>query len=132
MFSFQMFFVRRGLDTGIVAQRARVVLLAGVSHLVLSQRVVICRGIAALFALEWFLAGVHTHMKFQRTGHGRGVAAHHTRVGSHSYVYTGDVLVQQILGGEVSGTVEACQVGPRRFLALCVDRLKETIVIDIV
>lgn len=125
MFGFQMFFVRRGLYTGIVAQRARVVLLAGMPHLVLSQRVVVRRGVAALLAPERLLAGVRAHVKPQRAGHGRRVAAHHARVRSRPYVYAGDVLVQQILGGKVPGTVEARQVGPRGFLVFRVDRLEQ-------
>lgn len=69
MFGLEVILVGTGLYARVVAQRARVVLPAGVPHLVLAQGVVVGGPEDALVARERLLAGVQPLVELQRAGH---------------------------------------------------------------
>jgi len=118
--------VGTGLYTRVVAPRARVILPAGVPHLVLTQGVVVGGPEAALVARERLLAGVQPLVELQRAGRDGRVPADVAIVRPHPDVHAGNVLMQQVLGAEVAATVLAHQLGLwRRPPAFHVDRLQE-------
>lgn len=126
MFGLEVFLVGTGLYTRVVAQRTRVILPAGVPHLMLAQRVVVGGPEAALVARERLLAGVRSFVELQRAGHGGRVPANAASVRPDPDVHAGNVLVQQVSGAEVAATVVARQLGLRRRLpAFHVDHLWE-------
>lgn len=67
---------------------------------------------------------MRAHVHPQGTGHACRVFAQVASIWPGPYVHAHDVLMQQALGGEVSGTMEARQVVSRGLHGFLVNRLK--------
>lgn len=116
-------FVGTWLYTGIVTKQALVALLASVSHLVLSESIVIWCREDALAALKRLLASVQTHVHTQWTCHGCCVVTNIAPIRSFLGVCGSHVPLQQGLRAKTPETLQAFQIGSRRFIWFFVNHL---------